>query len=100
VGARVAEGDDVTVRTDAQKGGSPQLDQEIVVLLKWELEIDGLALGHVGGAGDTQPRIGLGNSADICGNGVYRLGYSHRKRKDAQCAADSHGRFEEVSSRG
>ena len=83
-----------------QKSGSSQIDQEIVVLLQWVLEVDGLAVGKIGYAGDPQPGIGLGNSADISGNGVYRLGHPDRRRKDAQRAADSHRRFEKISSRG
>ena len=43
------------------------------MLLQRVLEVDGLAVGQIGYAGDPQPGIGLGNSADIRGNGVYRL---------------------------
>jgi len=70
------------------------------VLLQWVLEGDGLAVGQIGCAGDPQPGIGLGNSADIRGNGVYRLSHPGRRRKDAQRTADSHRRFEKISSGG
>ena len=70
------------------------------MLLQWVLEVDGLAVGHIRYAGDPQPGVGLGNSADIGGNGVYRLGHTARRRKKVQRATDSHRRFEKIYSRG